>query len=168
MIRINIQEIINLIALELYNYTGSLAVPSESIGPKPNYPYLAYKVTTPYIPPNNQGNYSIMEVEGVITETVTLQPTFTISVNAYSDDSIECQELIKKAYDWFRHVGYQSLSDINVVVVNVRAFGDRTLLIVDNYETRIGFDTTLRTVDTISREIEAIEEYSFKEVKDEN
>lgn len=165
MIRINIQEIINLIALELYNYTGSLAVPSESIGPKPNYPYLAYKVTTPYIPPNNQGNYSIEEVGGVITETVTLQPTFTISINAYSDDGIECQELIKKAYEWFRHVGYQSLSDINVVVVNVRAFGDRTLLIVDNYEVRIGMDITLRTVDTISRQIDTIETWAMNKVE---
>lgn len=167
------QEIIYFIAGKLYDYTGYLAVPTESENTKPKYPYLSYKVTTPYNPPNNQGNYSKKLVESLdnrfeydIEETVELQPTFTISINAYSDDMFECQELIKKAHDWFKHVGYYDLLEKNVVVVDVQAFTDRTLLIVDHYESRYGFDVKLRTIDTIKRRVETIEKYSIKEVRE--
>ena len=36
-----------------------------------------------------------------------------------------------------------------MVVVNIEAFGDRAVLIVDDYEARVGFDVILRTTDTI-------------------
>ena len=166
------EQIINHIVYELYLYAERFVVPTESNAPKPEYPYLSYKVTTLYNSPNNQGNYSTKLIQSLddrfehdIEETLELQPTFTISINAYSKDSAECQGLIKKAYDWFRHAGYDELNDVDVVVVDVAAFTDRTLLIVNNYESRIGFDVILRTTDVIKRRINTIEEYSIKEVK---
>lgn len=162
------EQIINRIVYELYLYTERFVVPTESNGPKPEYPYLSYKITTLYNSPNNQGNYSTKLIQSLddrfehdIEETLELQPTFTISINAYSEDSVECQNLIKKAYDWFKHIGYDELNDIDVVVVDVAAFTDRTLLIVDNYESRIGFDIILRTTDVINRRINTIEEWKI-------
>ena len=168
----NIEEIRNFIVYELFKHTGSLVIPQDNPKNKPPYPYLAYKITSPYIPFEHQGNYSKELVpsqdEGFeydIEETVELQPQMVMSINSYSDNLIESQELIKKTYDWFKHAGYYDLLDSNLVVVNIQAFGDRTLLIVDNYEYRQGFDVILRTTDTIKRRIETIEEYRIKEVK---
>ena len=172
VVGINIQEIIYFIVEELTRYLGYPVVPTESEGPKPKYPYIGYKTTTPYNLSGTKGNYTKRVIESLdnrfehdIEETLEVQPTFTISVNAYSDDAFESQALIKKAHDWFKHIGYDDLSSINVVTVDVQSFTDRTLLIVDNYESRVGFDVILRTVDKIKRRVETIEKYSIKEVK---
>lgn len=160
-----------MIALKLYEYTGAIAVPTDNIGKKPLYPYLSYKVITQYVLPRYQGNYKTELIDSKderfehdIKETLEIQPTFTISMNAYSDDIEECRGLIQKVHDWFKHSGYYDLGDYNTVTVETSAFADRTVLVVDEYESRIGFDAILRTSDTITRSVETIEEYSIKEV----
>lgn len=170
---INLQNIIYSIVAKIYEYTDLLPVPTDNIGNRPAYPFLSYKVTTSYIEPTNQGNYSKKAIGSLddrfdydIEETLEQQPTFTLSINAYSGDIFECQKEIKKVYDWFKFVGSEDLSSVNVVAVNIQAITDRTLLIVDNYEYRYGFDIVLRTTDTIKRRINTIENYSIEEVKE--
>ena len=147
-------------------------VPQDQIQNKPTYPYMAYKFIVPYNQFNHQGNYSQNLVssnddrfEYDVEETLELQPQMTLSLNAYckgeQDSQMIAYEIAKKAMDWFKHVGYQDLLDMNVVVVNIEAFGDRTVLIVDDYEARVGFDVIMRTTDTIKRRIETIETWDI-------
>lgn len=147
-------------------------VPQDQIQPKPTYPYMTYKFIVPYNQFNHQGNISQNLVpsnddrfEYDVEEVLGLQPQMTLSFNAYCkgepDSQMIAYEVAKKAMDWFKHVGYQDLSDLNVVVVNIEAFGDRTVLIVDDYEARVGFDVILRTTDTIKRRFETIETWDI-------
>jgi len=133
---------------------------------------MTYKFIVPYNHFGHQGNYSQNLVpsnddrfEYDVEETLELQPQMTLSLNAYckgeQDNQMIAYETAKKAMDWFKHVGYQDLSDLNVVVVNIEAFGDRTVLIVDDYEARVGFDVIMRTTDIIKRRFETIETWDI-------
>jgi len=150
-------------------------VPQDQPGKKPSYPYMTYKFIVPYNQFNHQGNYSQELVpsndkrfEYDIEETLELQPQMTLSLNAYCkgepDNQMMAYETAKKAMDWFKHIGYQDLLDMNVVVVDIEAFGDRTVLIVDDYEARVGFDVIMRTTDAIKRRIETIETWKVSKV----
>lgn len=143
-------------------------VPQDQTQNKPTYPYMTYKFIVPYNQFNHQGNYSQKLVpsnderfEYDFEETLELQPQMTISFDAYCkgepDSQMIAYETAKKARDWFEFIGYQDLKDINVVVVGIEAFGDRTTLIVDDYEARVGFDVVLRTTDILKKRFPTIE-----------
>lgn len=172
---INLRDTRNKIIKGLYNHMGIMVVPQEQIPEKPKYPYLAYKFIVPYNQFAHQGNYTEKLVpsnnnrfEYDVEETLELQPQMTLSISAYckgeEDGEMIAQETAIKAMQWFKHVGYQELSDINVVVVSIEAFGDRSTLMVDDYEHRIGFDVILRTTDSIRRRLETMEDIKIKGV----
>lgn len=159
----------NLIVRGLYDYMGMVAVPQDQIPNKPSYPYLTYKFINPYIQARGTGNITTSlepsldkQFEYDVVEKLELQPTMTLSINAYCKGEIDnhkvAYETLKKALDWFKHSGYMYLSDNNIVVVSIEAMGDRTALIVDNYEVRYGFDVIIRFTDVIKRRFETIEE----------
>lgn len=162
----------NTIVGKLHKYLNMGVVPQDSNNDKPPYPYLAYKFIVPYNQARGQGNYSTDVVPSLddrfeydIEETLVTQPTMTLSISAYSkgegDDYMTSYNAAKKAMGWFEHTGYQDLQDINVVVVSVQGFGDRSTLIVDDYEVRIGFDVILRFTDVVSRRLETIEKLNI-------
>ncbi len=166
-----IKEIRNAIVKGLYEYLGLIPIPIEDLQKKESYPYMTYNFISPYTQFRGQGNYSIdfapsddERFEYDVEETLELQPQATISINAYSKDKLEAQELAKKAMDWFKHIGYQYLYDNNIVVVNIEAFGDRSILIVDYYEFRIGFDVIIRFTDVIKRRFETIENWDINTI----
>lgn len=168
---IAIKEIRNAIVKGLYEYLGLIPIPIEDVQPKESYPYITYNFINLYTQFRGQGNYTRDLVlstderfEYDVEETLELQPQATVSINAYSKDKLEAQELAKKAMDWFKHVGWQYLYDNNIVVVSIEAFGDRTIHIVDYYENRIGFDVIIRFTDEIKRRIETIETYDINTV----
>lgn len=150
-----------------------IAVPQDQIPKKPTYPYLTYKFISPYIQPRGHGNISTTfehstddRFEYDVVEKLELQPTMTLSVNAYCsgkpDNHSVAYETIKKAIDWFKHAGYMYLSDNNIVTVSIQAMGDRTALIVDDFEIRYGFDVILRFTDEIELRYENIQEANIK------
>ena len=168
----DLRELRNQIIYKLYQYMELPIVPQDQIQSKPAYPYMTYKFIVPYNQFNHQGDILQNLVPSTddrfeydIEETLKLQVQMTISLNVYCkgepDSQMVAYEIAKKAMGWFKHVGYQDLSDLNVVVVNIEAFGDRTVLIVDDYEARVGFDVILRTTDTIKRRIETIETWDI-------
>lgn len=159
-----IKKIRNAIVKGLYKHLGMIPIPLEDLQPKEKYPYLTYNFINPYTQFRGQGNEYRGPVpskderfEFDIEETLKLEPQATISINAYSKDKSEAQELSKRAMDWFQYEGYQYLSDNNIVVVNTEAMGDRTVQIIDFYEHRVGFDVIIRFADEIKRRYETIE-----------
>lgn len=168
----DLQELRNQIIYKLYQYMELPIVPQDQIQTKPAYPYMTYKFIVPYNHFGHQGNYSRKFIPSTddrfeydVEETLELQPQMTLSLNAYCkgepDSQMVTYEIARKAMNWFKHVGYQDLSDLNITVVNIEAFGDRTVLIIDDYEARAGFDVILRTTDTIKRRIETIETWDI-------
>lgn len=162
----------NAVVKGLHEFTDLLVVPQNSIPEKPSYPYLAYTFISPYIQARMAGNLSTTfepstdeRFEHDVVEKLELQPTMTLSVSAYSsgkaDDDAVAYGAMKKALDFFRHSGYQYLSDNNIVVVSIEAVGNRTALIIDNYETRYGFDIVMRFTDIVDLRYETIENWEI-------
>lgn len=138
-------------------------VPTDNNAKKPKYPFLSYKFTTIY---RSQGGYNIIhspvpsknpDFEFDIEITRQEQPEMILSISTYSLDDAESCSLALTAKNWFVHHGYDFLKSKNIIVVDVTPIQDRTILIVDNYEQRLGFDVTLRITDEQKRIIEGIE-----------
>ena len=166
----DLEMIRNGIVLDLHNYVQKPIVMFNHNAPKPHYPYITYNFALPY---NQNGENSVCKsklaesedpsFEFDILETRTKHVLITMSIDSYSMNALEAHNLAKKAYDWFRHVGYTNLKNLNLVVQSIEGFAERDTLIVGDYERRVGFDIILRTTDTIERRIETIEEYKIEE-----
>lgn len=132
------------------------------------YPFATFNFTTALDVFDGEGNYSRKLVDSTnekfehdILETRDTQNKVTMSINAYSNNKLDAQELAIKMRDWFRHTGYQHLSDNNIVVVDALGLQDRTIELVKDYEYRIGFDVILRAAKTTERRLETIETASM-------
>lgn len=157
-----------LIVKRLHEILNLPVVPTDNVGKKPNYPYVSYKITTPRGKTEGQ---PIVESELVasanplfefdIKETAIEQPTFTISFMAYAAAEFDAIGLSQMALDTVKHSLYYELKDINAVVVSIEAVGDRSILIVDHYEHRYGFDAIIRITTETSRIIETMEEINI-------
>lgn len=123
-------------------------IPNDTTARRPSYPYLDYSITTV----NNssgEGNYSFNN--GV--ERVDLQKEMAVSINSYSRDETEAYELVKKAWDFFKIY----VDKDNLTVFRQQEITNRTILEIDKYEWRYGFDVFIRFSDAIEKEVESIE-----------
>ncbi|PKM61635.1 MAG: hypothetical protein CVU99_02425 [Firmicutes bacterium HGW-Firmicutes-4] len=157
-----------LIVKRLHEILNLPVVPTDNVGKKPDYPYVSYKITTARGKTEGQ---PIIESELVtstnplfefdIKETAIEQPTFTISFMAYAAAAFDANGLAQLTLDTVNHSLYYELQDINAVVADVEAVGDRTIQIVDHYEHRYGFDAIIRITTEASRIVETMEEINI-------
>lgn len=156
-------QVRNDIVKGLQGFLRAPVVPTDNNAKKPKYPFLSYKFTTIYRP---QGSHNITyspvpsrdpNFEFDIEITRQEQPQIILSISTYSLDDAESCSLALNAKNWFIHHGYEFLKSKNIIVVDVTPIQDRTILIVDNYEQRMGFDVILRVTDEQKRAIEGIE-----------
>lgn len=169
---------VKLMVKKLHELLGLPVIPNDITRVKPPYPYITYKIITPYIPARGQPNLKREVVENTepeegslfrydIKETITDQPTFTISFNAFGDNSFSTIELAGQVLNILKSSIYFDLKDINAVVVDSTSVSDRSMLIVDHYEYRYGFDLRVRITDRSTITIEAIEEMKIEGEKNE-
>lgn len=164
-----IKNLRDLFVKGIYEDTGFFVVPTDNPNKKPKYPYFSYKFTTLR---QNIGEAGVFEDDFVKSEdkrfkydvrtTATFQPKVIVSFNCYSDDLIDSQEQILKAWEWFKLKGRRILADNNIVVVDVGNIQDRSIVLVDNYEYRQGFDVEFRVLHQFEDRIETIEKYKIK------
>lgn len=132
----------------LHQHVIRPVIPNDTTARRPSYPYLDYSITT-VNNGNGEGNYSFSN--GV--ERVELQKEMAVSINGYSRDEAEAYELVKKAWDFFKvHVDKDDLT-----VFRQQEIDNRTILEIDKYEWRYGFDVFIRFSDSIEKEVESIE-----------
>lgn len=152
----------------LHEDTGLLVVDTDSNHKKPMYPYYSYKFTT--LRQNVGEGGALREDFDTSTDpkfkydvvnTLEFQPKVVMSFNAYSDDLIDCQDAILKAWEWFRFRGRRLLSYENIVVVDVGDIQDRTVHLVGAYEYRQGFDVEFRVLHRMTDRSETIESYKI-------
>lgn len=160
----SVETVTKLIVKRLNQILNKPVVPTDNTGKKLDYPFLSYKVTTA----RSASDGEIVESELVasanplfefdIKETAIEQPTFTVSFTAYAAAAFDASGLVLMALDALKHSLYYELKDVNAVVVNIEAVGDRTIQIVDHYEYRYGFDAIIRIATQTSRIVETMEE----------
>ena len=164
-----IKTIRNVIVKGMYESTGLTTVTTDSNHKKPNYPFFSYKFTTLRQNSGEAGSlYDVVvdstseEFDKDILRVLAYQPAAIISFNAYSDDLLECQESIIKAWEWFKLKGNQDLDNNNLVVIDMTDIQDRTVFLGEEYEYRQGFDVRVRFLHTFDNRLETIEEAKMK------
>ncbi|MCI8442566.1 MAG: hypothetical protein HFG27_08555 [Provencibacterium sp.] len=144
----------NLVARGLSRALGVPVTLSNQTEPEPDYPYIIYTPTSPYVPNGEMGDHVLQgEGEG-LTDIRREQPTATISFtvcsmnreaeSGYIHGDDEAQELADRAIGWFLHGGRAELSRGGVVVVDVLNAGDRSFIEIDEAVRQYGFDVVLR------------------------
>lgn len=154
----------NGIAAGLGGYLGIPVCLGDQTGPEPEFPFVVYSATAPYIPENGLGEISYLP-DGfeTLTERRREEPlcTFSFTVcgkdrrvgNGYILGDDEALELAEKAQGWFLHAGYDDISQKGITVVDVSNVQGRSFLQVDEEARRYGFDVTLRYVRTDKRTV---------------
>lgn len=140
----------------LHKHLNKPVIPNDTTAKRPPYPYVDYAITTV----NNEsgeGNYSF---DGT-TDQVALQHAISFSVNAYSRDDTQAYNVAKDAWDFFRH----HVDTSELTVIRQEGIVNRTLLEVDEYERRYGFDVFIRFDDAISKQIDSIDVSQVKIIR---
>lgn len=138
----------------LYQHLNIPVISNNTTSKRPSYPFVDYSITTV----NNdagEGNYSF---DGVVS-TVDLQKQISFSINSYSRDDTEAYTVAKEAWNFFKH----HVSRYDLTVVRVEEINNRSMLEIDKYEYRYGFDVFVRFDDSISKEIDTMEEIIIKQ-----
>jgi len=163
----NMEEIRNGIVEGLHEHTGVIVVPADTTDRKPDYPYITYKILSSS---NNANTFSLVdepvpsanpEYDFDILTTRIEQPYFTLSINTYSDCEITSGNLVSDARDWFVFHGELFFMGLNIVIVSAGNISDRAQQIVDDYESRYGFDVRIRTARAMSRRVATIEDFTL-------
>lgn len=154
----------NGIVAGLYQHLQVPVVPTDTNQPKPPYPFVSYKFTTLYRPDSSVMVRSPVPstdptFEQDVEYTLKEQPQMVLSVSTYSEDEAEAYSLALQVQAWFKLHGYRHLKELNLIVVDTTALQERSVLIVDNFEKRIGFDVILRTYSEEKARGESIEVY---------
>ena len=147
-----VQTVRNALVSGLHEHTGRPVVMLEQAQKKPSYPFLGYKLTTPYAPESGQPVETWEPVPGQgqdfesdIQYTQTEQPQLIVSFTAYSMNDEAALELALQAHAWLSYFGREYLTDHHLVLVEITPVQNRDVLVVEDYERRQGFDATFRT-----------------------
>ena len=155
----------NNIISGLYNYINvpvillNQAKPKSKNENKIQYPFVGYKITTPY---NSEGGQDVVTVSDIpnsdeVELTRSEQPTITISLTAYSTDEDEALQTALECRKWFEFIGEDYLKENDIVVVNLTSVQNREALIAGDFEKRIGFDIIIRVTSKIKRIVTTID-----------
>lgn len=159
------KDVRNHVVAGLGDYLKVPVCLSSQTGPEPDYPFVVYSSTAPYLPENGLGEIShLPDGMKTLAERRKEEPMCTISFTVCSknrknqktgyilgDD--EALELAEKAQGWFLHTGYEYISGKGLTVVDVSNVQERSFLQVDEEARRYGFDVMLRYVRTDERTV---------------
>ena len=163
----NLEEIRNGIVKGLHEHTGVPVVPADTTDRKPEGSYITYKIISTA---NKSTTHSLVDkpipssdprYEYDVLTTRIEQPQFTLSINTYSSCEISAYGTAQKAKDWFDFHGDLYFVDMNIVVISTGNISDRAQQIVDDFESRYGFDVRIRAARTISKRVEGMESFTL-------
>lgn len=130
---IDTDKIRQCVVTGLKNYLAVPVIRSNQNETPPQYPYLAYTITT--LESENNGTYG--EYEDGIDRNAVKQ---TWSISAVSADNSESVRLASKAKEWLERVGTVYLNDHDVICQKCTNITNRDNVLAVEYEYKNGFD----------------------------
>ncbi|MEK4883477.1 hypothetical protein NST81_01930 [Bacillus sp. FSL W8-0223] len=128
--------------------TGYPLIAANSAGDPPPYPYCSFTITSPKI--DIERDY-----EGAIFELV-------VSLTWHGTSSVGVLNLAKKTESYLKSSqGRKALSDKGIVIVSTSGFTSRDNFISIDYERMAGFDVQLRVRDTVTEDVETIDDFQI-------
>lgn len=147
---LNLNQIRNHIVASLFSALNVPVVPSDDDGNVPAYPFVYYTFTSPYIDQYGWDS-EWYEAEGVqMRKTSSKIIEVVMSFTAVSPKMDVATNICMAIKEHFDRTARESLSDLDIVVVNLSNAQNRSVMITDHYERRWGMDVRFRVRDTSS------------------
>lgn len=129
--------------------SAALGIPvimGDQTGEMPPYPFVTYKMTSPYLEASVHGVEGVKgTAEGIKrTQEKHVEVVFSFTVHAKSAD-----EAYQKCYALIEHFdfsGRDTLRDAGIVVVEITNAQNRDVFLTIEYERRVGCDVRFRVV----------------------
>lgn len=145
----------NAIISGLHDYMDMLVIQSSSIGDMPDYPFITYTVTSPYLRLGYDEEYT-EQVNSNIQNRHVLHYERVFSFTAVAKDEDVAMDTCMKAIRYFRNDGVLALKDEGIAIVELTNVTARDNFITIDYDRRYGFDVRIRLADEEIRETEEI------------
>jgi len=128
---------------------AALGIPvilSDQTGQMPSYPFVTYKMTSPYLETSVHGAESVRDApDGIkVTQEKVVEVVFSFTV--HSKDADEAYQLCYALIEHFDFAGRDALRDVGIVVVNVTNVQNRDVFLTIEYERRVGCDVRFRVL----------------------
>lgn len=170
----------NQLIAALAEFLGCPVILSDQVEPEQDPPYVIYSVLSPYGQSQSLGDYSLRPEDDRLIETRMEQPEAVFSFTACSINRMakgkgkqtyifgedEALSFSNLAQGWLLHTGYDTISRIGFVVVEIMNAGSRTTLVIDEAARRFGFDARLRYTRTDERAVGTVETVPIKKQKE--
>lgn len=162
-------KLIDVIKDELFQHTKRVVVDTDNNEIKPKMPFYSAKMLTSRQDAGEEGNYLHEFVDSEdknykydYLEILESQPNAIISIMAYDKTPTGAQAAAYDAYSFFTFTKRYRLKEQGYVVVDITDIQDRTVLNVDAFEFRYGFDVRIRYVERLYSKVPNIEKYKIK------
>lgn len=162
-------KLIDVIKDELFQHTKRVVVDTDNNNKKPKMPFYSAKMLTSRQNAGEEGNYlhefvdsEDKEFKYDYLEILESQPNAIISIMAYDKTPTGAMAAAYDAYSFFRFTKRYRLKEQGYIVVDITDIQDRTVLNIDNYEYRYGFDVRIRYVEKLYSRAANIEKYKVE------
>ena len=153
----SIADIKNLLIPQIKTFVSVPVIDADQNAPKPDGTHASYKFTSSYLKGVGKPNETV--IQGTSSYTIQSEEEYkmVVSFSSYDVDKDVSFDLSQKIHDWFTFYGQDFLESNNLVVSDITGIQNRDILLVDDYERRNGFDVTLKTLRTLEKQIDIIE-----------
>lgn len=162
-------KLIDVIKDELFAHTKKVVVDTDNNEKKPKLPFYSAKILTLRQNAGEEGNYLHEFVDSEdkkykydYLEILESQPNAIISMMAYDKTPSGAQAAAYDAYSFFKFAKRHRLKEQGYVIVDITDIQDRTVLSVDAFEFRYGFDVRIRYVERLYSKVPNIEKYKIE------
>lgn len=128
--------------------SATLGIPvimGDQTGEMPPYPFVTYKMTSPYLAPA----HGVESVEQTAFEIKRKQEKHVEIVFSFTVHSADADEAYQRCYaliEFFDFTGRDSLRGTGITVVEVTSVQNRDVFLTVEYERRVGCDVRFRIV----------------------
>jgi len=124
---------------------GIPVIMGDQTGKMPPYPFVTYKMTSPYLAPAH-GVEDVENVDGGIRRTQEKQVEVVFSFTVHSRDADDAYQRCYALIEYFDFTGRDTLRGAGITVVEITNAQNRDVFLTVEYERRVGCDVRFRVV----------------------
>ena len=125
---------------------GIPVIMGDQTGKMPPYPFVTYKMTSPYLETSVHGTEGVVDVEGGIRRTQEKQVEVVFSFTVHSRDADDAYQRCYALIEFFDFTGRDALRGAGITVVEITNAQNRDVFLTVEYERRVGCDVRFRVV----------------------
>jgi len=133
------------IVQRLKSALGIPVIMGDQTGKMPSYPFVTYKMTSPYLAPVH-GVEGVLDVGTGIRRTQEKQVEVVFSFTVHARDADDSYQRCYALIEFFDFTGRDALRGAGITVVEITNAQNRDVFLTIEYERRVGCDVRFRVV----------------------